>query len=120
MSKEAKVLLGILSFLPIVFFITFFILMFNLFPTIIEWSRYEPDIYAVFETFKPFFILGLCWAIVSITLLVFFIIHLANNRNIQTGEKLLWILVFFLFGIIGYPTYWYMRIWRDDLKKDPI
>jgi hypothetical protein len=114
MSRASKLLVGLASFLPIVFLITLLIMVFNLFPTMIRWQDYEPDPYSVFETIRPIFIAGLFAALVSLGLLVFFIIHMINNKKIDTGERIIWILVFLFAGVVGYPIYWYMRVWHDQ------
>jgi len=45
--------------------------------------------------------------------LVFFIIHMINNKKLDSTERLVWILVFLFAGVIGYPVYWYLRIWTE-------
>jgi len=114
MSRGSKLFVGLASFLPIVFLIMLLIMFFNLFPTMIRWQDYEPDPYSVFETIRPIFIVGLFTGLVSLGLLVFFIIHMINNKKIDTSERIIWILVFLFAGIVGYPIYWYMRVWNDQ------
>lgn len=115
MSRGTKLFIGLLSFLPIIGLIILFSFIFNLLPEIIEWSNYEPDPYTVFETMRPLFIIGLCMGLLSLGLLVFFIMHLVRNKKMDSTERVIWILVFLFVSIVGYPIYWYMRVWRDDL-----
>jgi hypothetical protein len=28
-------------------------------------------------------------------------------------ERVIWILVFLFAGLVGYPIYWYMRVWKE-------
>lgn len=116
MNKSSKLILGMLSFLPFIMMCIIISMVFSLLPQIIEWSDHEPEARDVFSTFSPIFIAGLVMAFASLALLVIFIIHLANNRKIETGEKLIWILIFLFVSIIGYPIYWWLRIWNEDAK----
>lgn len=114
MSRNSKLFIGLLSFLPVMLLIVLFIFIFNLIPTFIEWDGNDPDPYTVFDVMKPIFILGFGMALLSLGLLVFFIMHLVRNKKVESNERIIWILVFLLAGIAGYPVYWYMRIWRDE------
>ena len=119
MSRSSKLFIGILSFLPIVLLIVFFVMIFSLFPTFIEWGNrgnsYEPAPQEVFSVFGPIFIVGFGMGILSIGLLIFFILHLLRHKAMDSTERIIWILVFLFAGIVGYPIYWYMRVWKDDI-----
>ena len=115
MSKSSKVLLGLLSILPLILGAVIIIQVFVLFPEMIAWSHDEPDPYTVFTTFTPVFVTGLIAGVLAVGLLIFFIVHMLNNKKIESGERLIWIIVFLLAGAIGYPIYWYLRIWKEEL-----
>jgi type II secretory pathway component PulF len=119
MSRSSKLFIGILSFLPIVLLVVMLFMILRLVPTFIEWSNngdnYEPATQEVFSTFGPIFILGFGMGILSIGLLIFFIMHLIRNKMMDSTERIIWILVFLFAGIVGYPIYWYMRVWKDGI-----
>jgi hypothetical protein len=115
MSRSSKLFIGILSFLPIVLFIVLFVMIFSLFPTFVEWDRYDPAPQEVFSSFAPVFIVGFGMGILSLGLLIFFIMHLIRHKGMDSTERIIWILVFLFAGIIGYPIYWYMRVWKNEL-----
>ena len=115
MSRSSKILIGILSFLPILLLIGLFGSMFFQFTHIMRWEEQEPEAREVFSVFGPFFIIGMLLFIFSIGLLIFFIIQLVRNKKMEGTERAIWILAFLLGGIISYPIFWYMKIWRDDL-----
>ena len=119
MSRSSKLFVGILSFLPIVLVFVMLFLVLRLIPTFIEWSNhgdnYEPATQEVFSVFGPMFILGFGIAILSIGLLIFFIMHLLRHKTMDSTEKIIWILVFLFAGIVGYPIYWYMRVWKNEI-----
>ena len=114
MSRSTKALVGLLSFLPMILVIGFFIMLFSYFPRFFEWENYEPAPQEVFGVIAPIFIVIMIMAIISLGLLIFFIIHLIRYKGMEPVERIIWILVFFFVGIVGYPIYWYMRIWRDE------
>lgn len=115
MSKGSKLFLGLLSILPLILGAVIIIEVFVLFPEMIYWGDHEPDPYTVFSTFAPVFVTGLIACVLSVGLLIFFIIHMLNNKKIESGERIIWIIVFLLAGAIGYPIYWYLRIWKEDI-----
>lgn len=114
MPRSTKAFIGFLSFLPIVLLIAFFILLFSLFPTFFEWENYGPAPQEVFGAFGPLFIVIFLLGILSIGLFIFFLIHLLRHKHMDSIEKVVWILVFIFVGLVGYPIYWYMRIWNDQ------
>ena len=114
MSRSTKLILGLLSFLPIILGAVMVVMIFSLIPSFIEWDRYEPGAHEVFEVFGPIFIIGFFTTILSIALLIFFIMHLVRNKKVDGTERVIWVLVFLLAGGIGYPIYWYMRIWKNE------
>jgi len=60
-------------------------------------------------------IFALLMGITSLGCLIYYIIHCINNKYIEGNERIAWILVFVFAGIVGYPIYWYMRIWKDPV-----
>ncbi len=114
MSPNSKIVVGIFSFLPIILFLILIPTLINLIPEFIKWDKQEPDVYQVFRTLGPLMFVVLFEGLISLGLLVFFIIHLMNNKKLESGEKLIWVLVFFFISLVGYPIYWYLRIWKEQ------
>lgn len=115
MSRNSKLFIGLLSFLPIILVFILLFMIFRMFPTFIEWDNYEPAPQEVFSLFGPVFIVGIFIGILSLGLLIFFIMHLVRHKEMDSTEKVIWILVFLFAGIVGYPIYWYMRVWKNEL-----
>ena len=121
MSRNNKMILGIFSLFPIILLIIYFILFYSFFSYLIDQGYgYEPDPREFFRAFMPLLILVLVKVLIVITLLIIFIIDLVNNKKLDSTERIIWILAFIFVGFIAFPLYWYMRIWRDDLKSDTI
>ena len=118
MSKSGKIVLGALSFLPFVFVLGYFVWFIGLFINMMGTAG--GDYEHPGETPAYFFgnmIWMVIWvalmAIFSFGLLIYYIIHVVNNKVIDSNERLVWILVFIFANMMGYPIYWYMRIWRE-------
>lgn len=114
MSRSSKAVIGVLSFLPIVLLILLFVMFLTIFPRMLEWQNYDPTAQEMFSVFGPIFILGIVIGLLSFGLLVFFIMHLVRNKALDGIERVIWILVFLFAGLVGYPVYWYMRVWNDE------
>ena len=115
MSRSKKIIIGLLSLLPIVFFIIYFIQFYTFFVEMLDWGAYqEPDPREFMRTFMPLFLLVLIKVLISVGLLIYFLINAINNKKIDSGERIVWILTFIFVGFIAFPLYWYMRIWNDQ------
>jgi len=51
-------------------------------------------------------------SLLSLALLIFYIVHAATNKKLESVEQIMWILLFVFFGIIAFPIYWIIRIWN--------
>jgi hypothetical protein len=73
----------------------------------------EPDPEYMFANFYPVVASGILMAFASLGLLIYYLIHAINNKQIDSTERLIWVLVFIFAGTIGFPIYWYLRIWKE-------
>jgi hypothetical protein len=110
MTKNQKIFIGILSFLPIIFILICITAMIFVMRDLMLHGAPDPT---VFAGFAPFFVLMALSSLLSFALLIYYIIHAVNNTNISSNERIVWILVFIFAGVIGFPIYWYMRIWKE-------
>jgi uncharacterized membrane protein len=114
LSKSRRLLLGLLSVLPLVLTVVYIIIFFSFF---IRLFNHAQDQFAFPEMMLEH--IGLMIGVVllllfvKLGLLIYFIVHVVNNTFIDGTERMVWILVFIFAGIIGFPVYWYMRIWKD-------
>jgi len=117
-SKSQKILLGIFTFLPFVLFPFIFVEIFQFVLHVVATSAKETpeaaDILAgVFSFLVPIIFLS----ILSLALLIFYIVHAVSNKTIEPIERLMWILLFIFFGIIAFPIYWVMRVYKTENKS---
>ncbi|RTL59135.1 MAG: hypothetical protein EKK37_12575 [Sphingobacteriales bacterium] len=116
MSRSSKILTGIFSFLPILFAIVVLVMVFARIPEFALWDHNEPDFFTVWNSIWPFIMVAIIAGILKLAALIYFIIHMLNNKLVQQGgERIIWVLVFIFTGGIGFPIYWYMRIWKEEI-----
>jgi hypothetical protein len=116
LSTTQKVVLGMFTILPLVllpyiFFQVFHTLLYNLHdvdPEFMDSTSQKEFFFMMIQIMIPSMIISL----LSIGLLIFYLIHTAKNNSLNTNERLIWILIFVFAGIIGFPIYWYMQIWK--------
>lgn len=99
------------------FLVVYLVAFFSFFITMIRSSQ-QPELF-------PEILLAHIGSIVAFMLLmvftklgtlIYFIIHAVNNAAIDSSERIVWILVFIFAGTIGFPVYWYMRIWKQPVN----
>jgi Phospholipase_D-nuclease N-terminal len=113
MSKSGKLLVGILSFLPIILLIAYMIVFFSFFITIFRHAQQEDVLPGMMIEHIAWIVgVALLMGFISLGLKIYFIIHAINNKAADNSERIVWILVFIFAGMIGFPVYWYMRIWK--------
>jgi hypothetical protein len=114
MSKSRKLLLGILSFMPFILLIVYFAIFFRFFITIFQHAQQEDVLPAmILENIGGIIFVAILMGCISLALKIYFIIHAINNKQTDSTERVVWILIFIFAGMIGFPVYWYMRIWKE-------
>jgi uncharacterized membrane protein len=118
MSRNSKILLGIISFLPIVTTIAYMISFFSFFLRFIpSMQGHQDELPGEFmHYFIIIFISAVVMGLISLGLLVYFLIHAINNPAVHKDERLMWILLFIFLSMISMPIYWYMRIWTVPVQ----
>jgi hypothetical protein len=115
MSKNTKILVGVLTFLPFVSFI-FNIWYFLKIITELSHSGNAPDT-AVFNGFTSFAAILSFTILLSIGLLIYYIVHAVNNKALTSDERLMWILLFIFISTIAFMIYWVLKIWQDKGER---
>ncbi|HYJ37009.1 MAG TPA: PLDc N-terminal domain-containing protein [Chitinophagaceae bacterium] len=111
MTRSSKIFLGFLTFLPFILFAIYIAVFTTFFFEVIRHQNVEPEF--VFAEVYPIIVSAVLLGLSSLGLLIYYIIHAVNNKKIDSSERLVWILVFLFAGMIGFPIYWYMRVWKE-------
>ena len=114
MSTSKKIWLGILTFLPFIFFISYFVLFFTVFIGNIhqlEQTHHGDEfplelIQSLFLVFIPIIIAS----ILSLAIMIYYIVHANNNPNNDSGKKIMWIIILIFVSSIGCVVYYFVEI----------
>lgn len=116
MTKSGRSVLGFFTILPIFLTFTCFLVMaFILKDAILNGEHPTMPISIIADVFWMLIIV-LTVGIISFGLLVYYILHVLNNIEIDNNEKIVWIIAFLLGNILIFPVYWYMRIWKNHIE----
>lgn len=118
MSTPKKVLLGILTVLPLFLGLLYFILFFVFFINTAADRMHDPDIRPdefpfLLGSFVPMMVLMLVAVVIGFALMIYYLIHISNNRKFDSTQRLLWILIVIFASTIGQIVYYIMEVWPD-------
>jgi hypothetical protein len=116
LNKSAKIVLGILTFLPLLFLIsTLGFFVFNFFSVFFSQEPEMPMmLFSYLSYVLPYLFLII---LLALGLFVFYIVHIIRNASLDTEKRILWIVVvFFAYGV-ALPIYWYIHIWKNNAAK---
>ena len=121
MGKSSKLLLGILTFLPLIFVIIYLFVFFSFFIQIgnTHGNHSEEMVFEkFFGNFIALFALVLIATIINIGLMIYYIIHSQKNPGNDTTKKLIWILILVFASTIGCVVYYFVEILPESKSKD--
>ena len=114
MKRSNKILLGIATCWPIVYIVLFMVVVFSV---ILLGQGGGPP-----SGSEPLFGIGIALVMVlhlitifgGLGLTVYYIIHAIKNEALDNNLKIMWVVLFFFFGIFSEPIYWYTQIWNEQ------
>lgn len=120
LSKGQKVLIGILHFLPIVgfisYFVVFFLVMIGNISTVANYE--EPSPAQFFTGFIGAFLIIIVSILIAIGVKIFDIIHVVNsNKNDTNNTVLMWVLLFVFTGLLSEIVYFFLEILPEKKNK---
>ena len=95
MSKSRRLLIGVLSMLPLLLVAVYTFMIFSIFISAVHHHGQVdalPEI--MMNHMVAIVVVGLSLGLFSLALLIYFIVHVINNPAIDSTERLVWILVF--------------------------
>jgi hypothetical protein len=119
MNRNQSILLGVFTFLPFILFPIILFQVFGFVMNMVAANEYggEPEASEVIMGISSFIVPIIIAGLLSLGLTIFYIIHAAMNKKLESIEQVMWILLFIFFGIIVFPIYWFIRIWNTS--KNP-
>lgn len=114
LSRTQKILLGIVSAWPLVYIFLFLAFIFAL----IAMSAGNPggggELDPIFGGgFVILMLVHMVTIFLTLALTIFFIVHAVKNTKLDSNMRIIWIVLFFLGGMIAHPIYWYLQIWKE-------
>jgi hypothetical protein len=55
-------------------------------------------------------IIAVCTAFLGFGLYIYYLVHAINNKEIDSTEKIMWVILFTFSGFIGVPVYFFTRV----------
>ena len=107
-SRSVAAVLGLVSLWPVVYFVSFIVLMFG---TMLG-SRDER--FASF--FDAVFVVHLVTMLIVMALLAFYVVHLFKNEALSSDRRILWAIVLFMGNLFAFPVYWYLYVWHKPAR----
>ena len=99
MGKGIKLLIGLLTLVPLGYLVFFFM----------NFASFPDEMIDFDSLFK----LHLGVMLFVMGLLIFYIVNIFKNDKVRQDQKALWVIVLFFGAIIAMPVYWYLFIWKD-------
>ena len=102
MSRPAKLALGAITIVPILWMVV--------------WFAYLAYIFASdgpAEGFTAMFVGMAAVVLLTVALSVFYGVHAWRNPLLRHDERVLWTLLVVLANAFTQPAYWYLHVWRE-------
>lgn len=129
MSKQKKILLGILTISPAFFMIWYFFNMFSFMQNIAGVMQ-NPDEFTggpppeIFGFMGQMFLPMILLMFVSFGLLIYYMVHILSvNEKFKTttsNDKVLWVVLVLFTGFMGMIAYFFVEIWPTSDHDDNI
>ena len=116
MIRNTKILLGVLSVIPLITLAIYFIFFIRFFFKIAseaEGPTQFEDPSAFLTVFLPIILVLIIGSLVGLFLFVYFIICSIKDVSATENDKLLWVLLLIFLSYLVFPIYWYIRIWDN-------
>ena len=114
MAKHAKIMLGLMTFVPMVLSVLLLLAMID--------GWFIPEAIHGGDQSEILVLLPLGFSLLLLTLTlvlglgvtVYYLVHSINNPNIDSTQRLVWVLVILMSGLFGCALYWLFLIWREE------
>jgi hypothetical protein len=113
LNKSAKIVLGILTFLPLLLAMSLLgFVVLNFFSMFFSQEPVMPLMLFSYLSYILPYIFPI--ALLALGLFVFYIVHIVQNTILDTEKRMLWIVVVFVAYGLAIPIYWYIHIWNKN------
>jgi hypothetical protein len=106
---NARVFLGIVTFVPGAFCVAFLGIFISVFA--LGW---KPP----YELIRTLVLLHFTCLLLIVSLLIYYLRHVYQNRDLTAQEQTLWIAMLFFGNVVAMPIYWCRYLSAGDRSKD--
>lgn len=112
MKNSTKVILGILTFLPMLLVLTYVFYIFMAFiPTAIQLENSHQEVpVELFRSLSVMIFLIVLALIIKLGIMIYYIVHASNNPKNENNTKIMWIVLLVLVGSISSIVYYFIEI----------
>lgn len=112
MTKNKKIVLGIFTFLPLLFVFVYVFIFINFFFSSISSPQFYPYVNEDYFFGNLVLLIFLIFAaiIFGVGMMIYFIIHANKNPKFESNQKLIWILILVLSSFLGNIIYYLVEI----------
>ena len=112
MKNSTKVILGILTFLPMLLVLTYVFYIFMAFiPTAIQLENSHQEVpVELFRSLSVMIFLIILALIIKLGIMIYYIVHASNNPKNENNTKIMWIVLLVLVGSISSIVYYFIEI----------
>lgn len=110
MSKFWKIILGIATAWPFLYFLLFILFIFLLIA--LSPGGDPGNLFGVFFGFV--FVIHFLTIFLILGLQIFYIVNAVKSESLTQNMKIVWIIALFFGGFVAMPIYWYINIWKES------
>ena len=116
MNKPTKLLLGVVTVLPLIYVTLFFLGQMQAFYMMLFTDSGDPLLYrwVGFHSLFRIHLLAMVW---NVSLIGFYMVKMARNDCLKNEMKAVWAVAIVMGSVFSMPIYWYQNVWRE--RKTP-
>lgn len=113
-STAGKLSIGLLTLLPNLIGLAFLLALFGGYYTPAKEMLDSEDPVVLLMPLGGIVIGSILVAVSSLAVVVYYFVHLINNKRLDASQRLAWASVVLIGGSIGCMVYWLFQIWREE------
>lgn len=118
LNKPAKIILGVLTFIPLLVVLgSFIFVMYEIITVLLSEEPFMPLLLMTYLSYViPYMF---TYFIFYLGLGIFYLVHIIQNVSLDTEKRILWIVVLVILSWIAMPIYWIIHIWKNHNQPEP-
>jgi hypothetical protein len=114
MRESTRYLLALATAWPLLFFVIFVFFVISVFMSAPHMGFTADGGFEVPTDFLVMMALNAFTSFLTLGLMVFYIVHVVKNEELEQGIKVLWVLGLLFATVFIMPVYFYLYFWREE------